>query len=893
MTSPSAELASAQSETHAELLPLGQCVVGTALWRHQGALNVSLIVKATFAFGNDGPMTLVEPQPFTPTSVYFEGDPKRGVRIASDLVPSLPRADIVLTGHACAPAGTSVPSLNVRLVVFRDTPLVDKAILVRGDPGPNGDILPFERIPLVYDRAYGGIGWSENPLGKGVHEGTGQPNLVDPRKAHGTACFAPIPRAFPVRKRLLGQTDRRVLDRTIAEVPEGFDWTYYQSAPADQRTDYLHGTEWVILERMTAEPTFVRSHLPGARGFVRVAGLAGVSEEQALPLAADTLRIDADSLRCTVVWRRHFPVASIEDVARLRVQGAVQIGSAAIDWPGFRPPKAVMMTAEMPLDASPHAAAPPVAAPEAAPRDARGNFTGTMLIEPAAAENAPKAVVPFKPGPTNLGVSKSRPPERRDKLSGTVNLDEPPEKTSKAPRSTPFVRPATSPPPGSPAKTPPGIPVVAAPPIAVPVVAPTFPPRPVAPVVADDGTLDDAPPAGQRFDRTSQPPPALVAAPVVVAPVAAPTFGQQATQAPVVHPRAQAAAAPAPAAPPAAPPGVSLVNATNLAFEASPWGLTPSRDCFVVVAKLTADIVPGGPAKLRAAPDPLSGERWAEAPSGGRALVYPSDRALYKVRADVVAIASAHAPKGPTPKLDVRFAFGAAGNAFARAITVFGDRRWNARGNLSVASEPEPFLRIALGWERAFGGKGHDANPVGVGMPDRLRRSAAPLANLEDPGRRVRTPKQTPPPVALAPIPLAWRRAPDRERQGPWPLFPEDLDWTRFQSAPVEQQLGFLRGDEPFAFEGMHRAHPMLEGTLPGVRARAFAASGDGFDEVPLHLDTVVFTLDELKVDLVFRGALPVGDERSPASVALHLVTEPVASPPMTVEEARAKLRRP
>ncbi len=68
MTSHSSELAGAQQpEAHAELVPVGQCVVGTALWRLNGALNVTVIVKATFAFMNDLEMTQVVPQPIIPT----------------------------------------------------------------------------------------------------------------------------------------------------------------------------------------------------------------------------------------------------------------------------------------------------------------------------------------------------------------------------------------------------------------------------------------------------------------------------------------------------------------------------------------------------------------------------------------------------------------------------------------------------------------------------------------------------------------------------------------------------------------------------------------------------------------------------------------------------------
>ena len=57
----------------------------------------------------------------------------RSVRATGDLAPFQPQADVVLTGHACAPEGTTVDALAVRLVVFREGPLFDKTLYVRGD----------------------------------------------------------------------------------------------------------------------------------------------------------------------------------------------------------------------------------------------------------------------------------------------------------------------------------------------------------------------------------------------------------------------------------------------------------------------------------------------------------------------------------------------------------------------------------------------------------------------------------------------------------------------------------------------------------------------------------------------------------------------------------------
>ncbi|MFO0617556.1 MAG: DUF2169 domain-containing protein [Polyangiaceae bacterium] len=837
-----------------EIHAVGACVGATKLWRLQGALNLTVIVKATFTFAPDGAMALTEPAPIG----------------ASDLAPSLPRTDVVLTGHAHAPRGNAVQSLNVRLVVFRDAALVDKTIAVRGDVGPNGEIIAFERMPLVHERAYGGPGSEENPRGCGADRARA-PNLFDPRHATRPACFAPIPRGFPVRDRLLGALERAGLARPIMEIPLGFDWTYFQSAPEDQRTEPLTGSEWVMLEHLSAEPAMLRSQLPNVAGFARVTGLSSVQEERPQALLADTLQIDADHLRCSVVFRRSFPVRA-EELARARLQCALQVGSATVEWPPLKSP----------LEARKSSLPPP--------GGERPAFSGTLVIEPAVDARASKVpAVPFHAGapealaragtpPRNLKAAPGFLPKPRTRSevrvgSGTIDT----EPTAQGPRTMPFTKPVGKAPQPS---TPP-VPVVAPAP-AAPGPLEILDETTAGPETADlDPSFDaDDAPIARRFTAPSVTPAFAPPHPPMIPPVAPPVAPQAPTPS-VVE------ASPVPAT----PPGITISPVPGVALEAAPWGVVPARDCFTVIAKVTADIVSKGTAKLRPVPDPLSGERWVET-AAGRALAYPTDRALYKVRADVVAIAHAHAPRGPATELDVRFAFGGTDNGFDRELKVFGDRYWVTKGQLGAPSPAQPFLRIPLVWARAFGGPRHEANPVGAGVLDRKRRGPTPLPNVEDPSRRLRTPKQVVPPMCIAPVPLAWRQVNPEDRRGRWPLFADDLDWTRFQCAPHEQQLAFLEGDERFVFHGMHRAHPVLEGALPGVRVRAFATSGDVFEEVPLRLDTVVFTVDELKVDLVFRGALPVPTESAPPSVALRALTEPTASPPMTLDVARVRLRR-
>jgi len=572
-----------------------------------------------------------------------------------------------------------------------------------------------------------------------------------------------------------------------------------------------------------------------------------VPEDQVFPLVADTLRIDADELRCSVVWRSSFVVESDVDLAVVRVQGGVQIGQSPMAWPEAPPlevrerssaaPRAAESSLErnviagtMVLD--PDAELPPPAVRPASvarmapvpldpqPAMEQPRFAGTVVMEAEAGRAQAAPAVPFQPGPVKLPPPRSpEPGDGEDKWSSTLQA---PVRALQPPASMPF------------------------------------PKRPPAP----------------RGD--------MGAAPLAVAPPAV-----------ALEPTAIADdAPPAARAKPPRPPGIHFVNSTGLAFGAVPWGLTPSRDCFTVFAKATADLVPGGPAKLRAQAAPSTAERFEDRPNGQRLLLHPSDVSLYKVRADVVAFANARAPEGAAQTVDVRFAFGDTGNGFDRTLTVFGDRHWGDPVGSPKATAPEPFVVMPIAWERAFGGPGFADNPVGVGLFDPLRRRLGPLPNLEDPARRIRIPKQVVAPVAFAPMPLAWRKPPSRRPGQRFPLLPEDLDWTRFQIAPPQQQLAFLRGDEAFTFEGLHPQHPKLAGQLPGIRARVFAEREDSFAEVVVRLDTVVFLVDELRVDLVFRGTLPVMDERAPGSIALHLLTQTVAAPPMTLDEARAKVRR-
>jgi uncharacterized protein YjbI with pentapeptide repeats len=323
------------------------------------------------------------------------------------------------------------------------------------------------------------------------------------------------------------------------------------------------------------------------------------------------------------------------------------------------------------------------------------------------------------------------------------------------------------------------------------------------------------------------------------------------------------------------------------------WQLRPPQDSLTVVVKATFDIVHGSTARIKPTADSPSGDVYADSEKK-RGLTYPSDFSIFKPRADVVLTGHACAPGGTATVGEVRFRFGHPPmRGFERRMAVFGERRWLRGISGSKPSAPLPFDRIPLVHENAFGGPDFDKNPNGVGYGPSER-----LPNLEDPAHLLTAPGEHPAPVCFAPIPFEWKErrsktgTPDKKR---FPYYPEDMDMTAWQAAPGEQQLQALSGDEPFEITGMHPAVDTIRGTLPKVRARGFsqrtAEAGGEFQEVALRLDTVIFDLDQMKLNLVWRGVLEVRGDEAVDLAGLFVFTEELAAQPATLPEARARFR--
>ncbi len=272
--------------------------VGTTLaWRHRGELRLTVVLKAAFALAPDA---LAEPIPGA--ELWLD----EGADHPSDLIPVLAQPEVIVVGHACAPANRTVPSMSVRLFVGGDGPAVDKTLHVYGDrAGVRSEPTPFERLPLGYDRAVGGPG-TENPAGRRPDGSSALPNVVHPSEPWMPAGLGPIPSTWPGRRRSIRSRAPFVKDGVL-EVPDDMGLDYFQASPPDQRLPTLRGDEWIVIDGM--HPTFTRlqSQLPGSVARARLIATRG-DNSRTLDLVVDRLFVDMDRLTATLLWRGGCPL---------------------------------------------------------------------------------------------------------------------------------------------------------------------------------------------------------------------------------------------------------------------------------------------------------------------------------------------------------------------------------------------------------------------------------------------------------------------------------------------------------------------------------------------------------------------------------------------------------
>lgn len=163
-------------------------------------------------------------------------------------------------------------------------------------------------------------------------------------------------------------------------------------------------------------------------------------------------------------------------------------------------------------------------------------------------------------------------------------------------------------------------------------------------------------------------------------------------------------------------------------------------------------------------------------------------------------------------------------------LMVSGQRYW-LNGRLTAA---EPFERIEITWENAFGGASFAENTAGKGADtvtvDNVSTRLAP--NIELPSARMGTQDSKVEPASFGPIPLM---RPSRFALGgayseewlkkDFPGFFPDLDPTIFNAASPDQrwtESDCLPESAPFTIWNMTPGQPYWQGVLPDWKARCF-----------------------------------------------------------------------
>ncbi|MCY1031919.1 DUF2169 domain-containing protein [Corallococcus sp. BB11-1] len=270
---------------------------------------------------------------------------------------------------------------------------------------------------------------------------------------------------------------------------------------------------------------------------------------------------------------------------------------------------------------------------------------------------------------------------------------------------------------------------------------------------------------------------------------------------------------------------------------------------------------------------------------------YEPEVAFFKPATDVVLVGHAQAPSPDTRELKVALQVG----PLRKVVQVFGERVWFKSLGQASMTRPQPFERIPLCYERAFGGwdRSHPEasrhafearNPVGVGFRAHPRHfeEGLRLPNLEDPKTLLRSFGQVVAPAGFGFVSPHWH--PRARLAGTYdeawataraPLLPRDFDRRFFNAAsPGLVANGYLRGDEAVSLENASPAG-RLGFRLPGPLALRVRVVRTADQDVWLEprLDTLIIDTDAGRVFLLWRAQLPL--QEGPHEVrSLHLRSE-------------------
>jgi hypothetical protein len=289
------------------------------------------VVKATFDIGKSGRLSLADEQVPVDVGGQFWGDPETSsYKYEPECAFIKPATDVVLIGSAHSQrAGDSEVTVALRVGP------VEKAVRAVGDRQwfkvlgafSMSHPKPFERIPLIYERAFGGWDRTDadpekhdfeprNPVGIGFRgrngsfrEGMQLPNLEDPRHPVRDIGDRPPPAglgftspSWQPRAAFAGTYDESWTKQRMPLLPKDFDRRFFNAAsPGLIVPGYLRGDE----------PVDVVNALPSGRISFRLPGIPPPKcrvhfqsgSKQTMTTRLDTVIVNTEENLLIQIWR--------------------------------------------------------------------------------------------------------------------------------------------------------------------------------------------------------------------------------------------------------------------------------------------------------------------------------------------------------------------------------------------------------------------------------------------------------------------------------------------------------------------------------------------------------------------------------------------------------------
>ena len=315
----------------------------------EGRMLYVPIVKATYRLEPDGSLKIAEKQ--LPVNLVGQlwGEPgKSSFKYEPECAFVKPATYVILLGHAHVPSLSST-EVYVRL---RAGPL-NKTVRVTGDRYwvkafgmvSTSSPEPFESIPLIYERAFGGWDRSHpdpdkhtfeqrNPVGTGFRskhgrfeEGIRLPNLEDPRDPVSDYGDTVTPVAFGFtaadwkpRSEFAGTYDESWERERMPLLPKDFDRRFLNAAsPGLTAPGYLKGDEFFSVENVSPRG-MISFCLPGLPPPECRVQLSGGRPDARVSTSLDTIIINTDEDLLLLLWRGHLGLRNgAHDVTSIQI----------------------------------------------------------------------------------------------------------------------------------------------------------------------------------------------------------------------------------------------------------------------------------------------------------------------------------------------------------------------------------------------------------------------------------------------------------------------------------------------------------------------------------------------------------------------------------------------